>query len=364
MDATETPGDFRASLQAFTNLLEKAIEFTNEENLDKESLYSLECTKRVLRYLRAGGLEDHLVVTGDLDVALGDYGFDYHFDQFAWPLSRPTEITLQDEAWRAARDAYVALDDPVTRVEAKREKQGLRKLWAKHGIIVAARVGSTTSGPSMGGSRASVAIIESGKNPYTGAPNYLPTTDFGDGSAVTSNAKTFASVLSETFPDSGRGGCQASLVDSLCLLRHCLAQPNCNSEVSGPSDTGFVNVAHEEPAGCASAVPLDTGSYVGVLIEDAELDGGDSPEERKLHKGSVVLVHTGGEYQATTLAAVQHPETPHMYREKRKKFCESLASSLDDTGSSGRLTAQETIKCIDAVLDSLASTGPFRGSEL
>lgn len=115
-----------------------------------------------------------------------------------------------------------------------------------------------------------------------------------------------------------------------------------------------------------SAVPPDTGSYVGVLIEDAELDRGDGPEERKLHKGSVVLVHTGGEYQATTLAAVQHPdaETPHMYREKRKKFCESLASSLDDTGSLGRLTAQETIKCIDAMLDSLASTSPFRGSEL
>lgn len=256
MDATETPGDFRASLQAFTTLLEEAINLTTEENLDEESLYSLECTKRVLGYLQAGGLEDHLVVTGDLDVALGDFGFHHHLYRFAWPLSRSTETTLQDAAWRAARDAYVALDDPVTRVEAKREKQGLRKLWAKHGVIVAARVGSTTTGPSMGGSRASVAIIESGKNPYTGAPNYLPTTDFGDGSAVTSNAKTFASVLSETFPDSGRGGCQASLVDSLCLLRHFVAQPNCNSEVSGPSNTGFVNVAHEEPAGWYRQSPL------------------------------------------------------------------------------------------------------------
>lgn len=230
MDATrtpKTPGDFRTSLRAFTDLLKKAIEVTSEETLDSENVSSLECLKSALAYLREGGMEDHLVVTGDLEAALNDFGFDNHLDRFAWPLGYTPE---RDGAWKAVRDAYNALDGAFSRVEATRAKQGLPKLWAREVTVLAARVGHATPGGPSGGRSASVAIIAPKKNPYCGYSYYLPTTNFGSPGEHTFKSDALASVISETFPYSARDRTHASLMDSLYLLRHLVA----NAQLEAP----------------------------------------------------------------------------------------------------------------------------------
>ncbi|KAJ9105745.1 hypothetical protein QFC20_004232 [Naganishia adeliensis] len=65
-------------------------------------------------------------------------------------------------------EAYDALDGAFSRIETKREEQGLRKLWTKEVTILAARVGHPSPGGPSGGRSAGVAIIAPKKNPYCG----------------------------------------------------------------------------------------------------------------------------------------------------------------------------------------------------
>lgn len=356
--------DLYTCVTTFTGQLEKALNATTLH--DPQNLI-LGRPKATLSLLREEGMKDLLVAAGDLKVHRYRVVLDGCISPVNFRLRDPLPTGGKEE-WLEAWDRSFEVDNAARKVREVREEQGLPLLFARTGTIAAARVRSFAKEDG-----ATVSIIKPEGSPYPEdslltdfGSHELPMTSFGSPCDGTFRADQLASEISRIFPESGPGEPRTHLVGSLRQLLHHAIRAGRQFEAPSLLDSGPVS-SPESKTESGPVIPSDTGSYLGVLTEDAQLvdRNNDIPNGRSLTKGSVVLVHTGSLYQPRILGSVSHPNKGTPELELERNFCQTLASSLSQiTDMADRLTGKALVEAIVDALETLTSHTNYGSSVL